>query len=544
MSTSSSRNWRDESGIALVSVMLAVIILGGLAAVFIATALGQTRASGIGRDHENAVHVAEASTDVVIVNLNSDLAYHTTYDVGGSHIHLKHDGTDYAVTDEKAWARAIADSAASSDLTSSGGGQGYAIRPVDSASKPMDVVYGVGYVPSRAAALDGRGQVRVLKLQVQPSVFSPADAFLVNGDLTLGGGANTAGITGNVHANGNVFIEGNAGDCASSGLCVRGRLSMTGTLRKGPAPTGPEHTGTEQAAFDNAHVCPIGDTAPTCGTDDVLEDAARKEVPAFNAISYYDPRKTSGMRLASYTDPNTGNVVEARWWILCPNGKVYKPAFSDDPTNEVPYAPGVVCSGTVGSAVWEGQTANFHGWSFTGNTNCAEFGKPCWNGDKVVTGAYFVYDSNARTQGGQGAVSILVSCKGTPGPPDPADGKLWDREAETCDPATGAVNGNYSMSGQPSFVPAIRGIHFLADRDILVSGQSGTKLDGFIGAREQVATSGSGDLNGTIVALALPTTTGSPVALSNAKGSFRVSYNERMLIALPGVTQITAWNEL
>lgn len=535
MSMSSRPTWREESGIALISVMLAIIILGGIAAVFIATAISQTRASGIGRDLENAVHVAEAATDDVLVNLNADLDYRTSYDPGGTddHVYLQsYDGTVY--TDEKAWARAVADDTANQAVvTLSGGGEGVAIRPLDpSTSEPMDLVFGVGYVPSRAAALAGQGRVRVLKLQVQPSVFSPADAFLVNGDLTIGGGASTDGITGNVHSNGNVFVEGTA-DCANSGMCVRGRLSMTGTLRKGPNPTGPEMTDGEQSTFDQTGVCPTdGPAAPTCGDDDVAEGAAPKPVPSFNAASFYDPDAPLG----AFTDPVTGNRTEARWWILCPGGSVKAPSGATPPAD--------LCNNVGGTfpAVWtQGTTANFHGWSWTTNCGTPLGNKPCWTGDKVVSGAYFVYNSNAKTQGGRGAVSILVGCELTPAV---EDGR-HDPEAETCGAATpGDQNGSYAMSGQPEFVPALAGIHFIADRDLIVNGQSGTELDGFIGAREQVDTSGNGDLNGSIVALNLPTTASSPVSVNSAKGNFKVSYNERLLIALPGLTQITAWNEL
>lgn len=523
----SERFRRDEEGVALITVMLAAIIIGGLVIVLVNTAFTEVQASTAARDRETAVHVAEAATDDVIVNVNQDLGYHTTYDGTNAHEYLEMpDGS--TTTDERAWALEVAENTAAAQMTLSGFGEAVGIRPLDSTGDALDVVFGVGYYPDRVTALAGRGKIRVLKMQVQPAVFSPADALLSNGDLTLGGGASTDGITGNVHANGDVYVEGSSGDCSSSGLCVRGRLSMAGQVKKGPAP-GSVMSDSEQEGFDNKHVCPVGDTAPTCGTDDITEGAAKKDVPHFNAISFYQPEK----RLATYTDPVSGNTMEAQWWVLCPGGKVFAPTFDGTGT---PHSPATICTGT--SPVWSGQTNNFHGWYW--QNSCGEFAnKACWVGDKVISGAYVIHDSNAVTNGGRGAVSVLVTCENTPSRVN----DRWDPETDPCG-TDGTRNGNYHMKGQPTFVPAITGVHFVADRDVTINGQSGTKIDGFIGAREQVKVEGQGDLNGSVVAMDDDHTTGSPVAVNSAKGSFKVSYNERLLVPLAGVTQIIAWNEL
>lgn len=531
----------DESGVALIAALLAVVILTGLAVVFVATAVFESRATGNERRFETAIHTAEAATDDVILNVNGDLGHSTTYDGTSDHVYLAHGGDTY--TDEEEWARAVADATDAARMTTTGFGEAIGIRPVDSTGDPMDLVFGVGYIPNRADALSGSGRIRVVKLQIQPGVFSPAQAFLVNGDLTIGGGAQTDGITGNVHANGNVFVEGQSGDCSGSGLCVRGRLSMTGTLRKGPAPSGPEFTDGEQETFDTEHVCPLGDPFP-CEAEHIEEGAQHKDVPAFHASFFYEPSK----KLSTFT---SGGTVDARWWILCPDGDVKKPA--GDSTH-----PRTICGDdTNHEPFWvDGQTNNFHGWDW--NNSCGDFGNnPCWTGDKVVSGAFFVYNSNAVTNGGRGAVSVMVSCDGG----SATDAELLDdATVNPCD-SNGDKAGNYFMKGQPDFVPAYEGIHFIVDRDIIINGQAGTEIDGAIMAREQVRAEGQGDIRGSIVAnnchvrdndpasntfgeCLTRHSTNSPVEQNSAKGSFVVDYNERLRIGLPGITRIIAWNEL
>lgn len=543
---STERTLYDESGVALIAALLAVVILSGLAVVFVATSVGQSRATGHERRFETAIHAAEAATDDVILNVNDDLDYHTTYDSARAepHVYLL-DRNGNAISDEEDWARTVAEATDESQLTTTGGNDAVGIRPQDqSTGEAMDLVFGVSYVPDRASALAGNGETRVIRLKIQPGAFSPQHAFLVDGDLTLGGGAQTDGITGNVHANGDVFVEGKSGDCSGSGLCVRGLLSMTGTLKKGPATSGPEMTDTEQATFDDNHVCTQEDLdagGPPCSSDDdtpdITEGAAYKDTGKFNAMTFYDP----GERLNSFVDPVTGNVVEPRWWVLCPDGTVREPTESASGWD----TPQTVCNSAP--VFWtDGQTNNFHGWDFV--SQCGEFNnKACWNADKLVSGAYYVYDSSAVTNGGSGSVSVLVGCAGTD--PDP--------KISNCS-GSGDVNGNYVMKGQPEFQPALNSVHFVADRDVIVNGQAGTELDGFIIAREQVDASGTGDLNGSIIATDCQVydastnyqtcttrhTSGSIVELNSAKGSFRVSFNGRFKLEIPGLTQILAWNEL
>lgn len=548
----STERTRSEDGVALIAALLAVVVLTGLAIVFLSITVSENRATGAERRRETAIHVAEAATDDVIFNVNKSLTYVTTYDgslctgdptsCSTRHIYLQH-GTD-TYTDEKTWARAVADDLSQTSLTRTGFGEAVGIRPVETTSStaPMDVVFGVGYIPDRDTVRAGAGKVRVVKLQIQPGVFSPAQAFLVNGDMTIGGGAQTDGITGNVHANGNVFRAGTSGDCSgSSGFCIRGRLSMTGTLRAEPAPDGAELSDSQQTTMDQNNVCPVGLSVP-CAAEHIEEGAIRKQVPQFTASYWYKPSQ----QLNRFT---AGGTVDARWWILCPDGEVKQPAGDS-------IHPKTICGDDVTYPVYwrPALSGNFHGWTFNANCPDTDLSGACWVGDKIVSGAYFVYNSNALTNGGRGAVSVLVSCAGT-GHNDAA--LLTDRTLNPCGGVDGGLNGNYKMAGQPDLVPAIPGLHFVADRDIIVNGQSDTEIDGLIMAREQVRTEGQGDLAGSIVAddcherdaagactAGKRHSTASPVEFNSAKGSFTVSYNERIRLALPGITRIVAWNEL
>jgi len=82
-----------EDGFALVSALLAVVVLVGLSLTFVAMAITEVRATGASRDQEHAVHVAEAGADRVIARVNAVYAYTTG-----------HPWTTAAASDPRAWA--------------------------------------------------------------------------------------------------------------------------------------------------------------------------------------------------------------------------------------------------------------------------------------------------------------------------------------------------------------------------------------------------------------------------------------------------------
>lgn len=519
----STRTLRDEEGIALVTALLAVVILAGLATLFAATAVFETRSTTSEQRFETAMHAAEASTDDIILNVTKDLSYHTTYDgATNDHVYLEHNGTTY--TDEEAWARDVAADTDSSLMTTTGFGEAVGIRPLHpSTSEPMDLLFGIGYLPNRAAVLADQklARSRVTKLQIQPEDFAPNHALLSNGDLTLGGSAETQGVSGDVHANGDVYIAGN-GDCSDTAKwCVDGDLTMTGQLL--------DESGTP---LTDAQV----DSKVRPGvTGNIEEDAAPQHTPPFRASDLYDPSEP----LNSFFDPNTGATVEGRWWVLCPPGyggitqaSVRKP----DPGG-VNTTPKQVCLNEP--AHWkDGDTANFHGWDW--NTSCGEFGNnPCWVGDKVVSGAFYMYKANAVTNGGRGAVTMFTSV-GAEGDEEPG----------------GLTAGNIHMKGQPLFRPGLPDLISVAERDIIVNGRSGTDIEGIFLAHEQFKNEGTGDIRGSMVGHdqsltetnasgdPVRSTPNSPVDRSSTKGSFTINYDLKLRIPVPGIVQITAWNEL
>lgn len=500
--------WRDrthgEDGIALVAAMLAVIIIGGLVAVMVATAQHQTRATGVERRFETSVHAAEAGADEVILNVNEDLSYVTRDSSGDDHVY-----NPGAMTEQE-WVLA---EAANTNTVTTAFGEAVGIRPKDTTTgRPIDVIYGVGYVPSRGHPA---AKVRVLKYQVEPGDYSPSTAILIDGDLHIGQGANVGGFSGNVHANGNVHISATGGDCSNDGFCVTGDLTASGDINKTKDELHPQNVQGDVRDFEDG-VAPQPVRVFSVKPDfylpwEPVKDAKgivqRPKKPRFEGTEPVPTKLNS--------DPS--NSVEARWWDLCPGGEVKTPAEPPD-ANTYPEP----CTGQL---VWKkGVTNNFHGWSWNGT----------WQGNSVVTGAYYVHRSNASINGARGAVTVLASAIST---------------------AAGGAEGNLKFGGNTGgqgLKPALPNVLFVADRDVEFAGTSGSTFEGFIGAREQVDARGNGSLTGTIVGANkslhdpenVAHTTGSPVSQNAFSGNLHVTYDTQLRIPIPGITLITAWNEM
>lgn len=102
----------DERGAALVTALLAVLVIGGIAAVLIAMAQTNLRATGAARDQEHALRTAEAGA--------LDIA-----------------------------TQALEDGDTGANLASADRNFSYGNRPVDGAGNPLDVIFGAGSVDGR-----------------------------------------------------------------------------------------------------------------------------------------------------------------------------------------------------------------------------------------------------------------------------------------------------------------------------------------------------------------------------------------------------------
>jgi len=243
-----------EDGFAMISVVLFGVVLLALM-VMTVTQVQQATSQGTGHlAFEREIHLAETGIDQALARLQQDDTWSTTNESPETS----------SPTAEEAWATAKLNAATPIQADE---GEYVIVKPADN-----NVVYAAGWAPSRAAAK----RTRVLKVEYLFSSYTPANAVLSNGPLTIGGNAAVQGELGNVHANGDIDVVGGA-------LSVSGTLTATGTVTNG------------QAGW-------LGGQAP-------------QEVPEINPRSIYD-------KFAQ--DPDYTEY----WYDLCPDGTVRQPGTS------------------------------------------------------------------------------------------------------------------------------------------------------------------------------------------------------------------------
>jgi hypothetical protein len=344
---------QDEAGVALITALLAVLILSGLAVVFVSRATAETRASGNSRNHEVAIHTAEAAADVQIAELNA-LDTHVTRD--NSNVEVQGPATG---VDENTWARSLLPRMRDSDAWVEGdSGEAYAVRPVDAAGDAVQAIYAVGATPGFAAP---NAQIRVIKMQVAQDNFIPRFALLTDGHLKFGG---------------NAAIVHPDCDVAQPETCVADVHVNKGF-------TNPGNSSTVQGQVRVAGgACPSGVTAVNGCAD---TDVAPYPIPEFTARSFY-MRDLDKLR----SDPDPGRLVE--WYDLCPNGTVRSPSTAGPCT---------------GGQLWPADDTgnNFRGWDWKPSQNE-------WSSTNLDSGVFYVYRANASINGsagvGQRAVSVIV----------------------------------------------------------------------------------------------------------------------------------------
>jgi hypothetical protein len=269
-----------DGGFAMVSVVLMAVVLLTVTLMTV-TQVQQATNQGIGHlSFEREIHLAETGVDQVLARLQQDNTWSTTDAVPD----------ESSAAAEKIWAKAQLEDPLT-PLYDSDGGQYAVVKP-----SGRSIVYAAGWAPSRAAAK----RTRVVKVEYLFSTYTPANAVLSNGPLTIGGSASVEGALGNVHANGDITVVGSA-------LSVSGTLTATGTVT-------------------NAQAGWLGSQAP-------------QEVPEVNPRSIYD-------KFATDLD-YSGN-----WYDLCPDGSVRAPS-SSGPCN------GTVLSSSGGLRGWKYQSGEW-----------------------------------------------------------------------------------------------------------------------------------------------------------------------------------------
>lgn len=471
---------QEEDGIALITALLAVVILTGLVVVFLSRSIVETRASGNARDFETAVHAAEAGSDLVISELNRDETY-ATETAGGTTVEAP-DST----ADERDWTLGhLPDMRNSATWIARENGEAYAIRPVDSAGEPLDVIYAAGAIPSFG---HDNARIRVLKLQVAQDDFTPDHALLSDSDVRMKGSAAfvMAGCDAaapdpdkciaDVHTNQSFNAE--------SETVVHGTVTSAGGSCTSSAPV-----------------------VDCLGSDDGV---AEQPIPPFSARDFYRPGEQ-----ASGVD----------WYDLCPDGTV-KEGSGAGPCNGAQVWPSPDESGT-----------RFRGWRH--QTTGSWSG---WVGNPVSSGVFYVHRSDARVNGsegeGQQAVTVLVETDASkPGTTGTLEVGGFPRIRAALDDVLMITDRDFSMEG---------GEELSTDPADDCENRTETQFSGFIGVGEQAKMSGAAMLRGAMIVQDEEDLHSAVQRGLNDEfaGQMCLDFDPDMVIDMSGHWVITYWNEL
>lgn len=495
---------KDEDGVALIFALLAVVIVGGVAAVMIVRATSQNTATSAERSHEQAIHVAEAGLDDVIVELNNNQSYLTKDDDGDPHVYTE--ALSASEAEQRSWAVTIAQSSTTCTVGETGEGEFCAIRPklpdasATQTGAPLPWVYGVSFIPSRDA-LDP--QIRVVKMQFDEGFFTPPKAILTQGSLTLDGSLSIQGDNGSVHTNGSATINGGA-------VTASGPVTSSGSFSGGCSGCG---DGSGQI-------------------DDTID------LPKVSAVATY--RREADDHSAQF-DSSDGSYG-GDWFDLCSDGTVQVPHFGDTGP-----APCEALSGNriLYDATDPTQPSRYRGWAWSSAQGAWSAGGGGGNdvSSTLQSGIYYVHEANVDISGSVDAdvrLTVIVDAHGDNDPIAPPD--------TTC---TGGWAGNESGSltingvGGGTFRSFLGDLLFLTDRDIKTSGNmQGTTLGGVMAAHEQLEIGGTPNVEGAVVAEDACDTPSSPVHSNSISGNFTITYTGLGSVPLSSIVRITAWNEL
>lgn len=319
---STRRQVADERGIAMVSVVGMSAILFAIAAVVMTRNISDYNQVRSDRRFEQAIQVADSGVD------------HTLYKVGATPSYTTGETlpSDFGAAGEEAWVLA---SAADNPLVTTPEGQWATIRPSNA-----DVIYSVGYVPTRANPF----KVRIIRAAYDYAPFVPSVAILTDGNLQFGGSATITGDGGSVHANGDVIYGGSPS--------VDGYVSASGSCTGCESPT-------------------IGQGPPTSGGG-----KPKREVPLIN------PRE---------------NYVMSDY-DLCPNGEIRTGPSYADPGGLAPNTSGAPCGGAL---LGTGADPGYRGWKTQYPTPPPPI---LWtyNDQTPYDGVYYIYQGSAHVTGNPG----------------------------------------------------------------------------------------------------------------------------------------------
>lgn len=210
------RRIREESGAAIITVVLAAAVTSLAAATALTSTAGSMRQSASRRGWEQAVHLAESGASRALGLVAADNSYNT--------------GIAPAQTMNRAWVLAAAVSA---PLERAREGEFAWVVPTGGG-----VGFGVGYVPTRAAPRSSR----VVRVDFRIVRASGPRALLTQGTLSVSGTAAVTGIGGSVHSNEDLTVSGSAQidrDATASGSFVQTGNPTIGGVTGGGFPAIP-----------------------------------------------------------------------------------------------------------------------------------------------------------------------------------------------------------------------------------------------------------------------------------------------------------------
>lgn len=479
--------WREriarEDGVALIYVLFATMLISGLVVVFMSRILFENRSTAEARDFESAIHVGEAGAEALFGEMNSrgeTNKYVTTDGSGNPHVLNSSDEEQWAITQARN---------DPGGLVATADGQAYGIRPEDGSGNALDIVFGVGFVPSMGAPNE---TVRVVKMQVARRHFSPDHAMLTGGSLTLGGNAEILApgcdttqpdtCNADVHANGDVDVTGSA-------HTVQGDLTATGTISGSPNTEGGTPSGGEQ----------------------------EEPVPHIEARDFYN-------RDVTYNADPGGQTVD--WYDLCPGGTVREPSSSP-------------CTGTQ---IWPTSTdtsTKFRGWSFKNGTNT-------WQAKHVEAGIFYVYRADASVTGSavgsdgesKRAVTILVETDDT----NPTKtGSL--QMGGNPDLVAALPDTLFIVDRDIKLKGTAGGGNKTCDPDVETCDEQ--RYTGFVSATEQLDVSGTVYLTGSMISEDAEDLHGLVTRnTAGINGTMNLDYDDDLKIDLTGRVTIEFWNEL
>lgn len=450
----------DENGAALVGALLAVVVLAGLAVVFVSRANSEAGASAFSVQYEAGLHAAEAAADDQLAEANVDAEYVTTVDLTGDvsdnedlgYVHLGSGTYAFEMTEadrssqdaEKAWALKHFENEIGFDSTGweeGSAGQAFAIRPVDAdTGDPLNLIYTVGAGQDLASAERG---IRVVKYELVKTVSSPGFALLTGGDLKFGG-------------SGTILSPDCNEDTAATAeeTCIAD-VHVTGDYTN----TGSGSTVEGQISVQNG-TCPDA----TSAVNGCIDGADPQPVPEISARDFYDVNEIRESASVGDTENPDG------WYDLCPDQTIREFAGVDS----------VPC--TSDEVLWTstGGNTRYRGWRWQGGA---------WRGDSIQSGVFYVYHSDASINGSEGDSTLDVSVLVEQNPLAPADGGALD------------------ISGNPQVQAALSDVLFIADTDIDLSGtptggscgDTPETFSGLIALGEQLNVGGNVSLHGSII---------------------------------------------